>query len=58
MTSTLLLLVALNQPFHKGFGGLRPVAMQRALIVIHEQLDVAKAHVTIPCDDRGVAIQT
>ena len=36
--SMLLLLNSLNNPFHDGFGGLRPVAMERALKIIDQEL--------------------
>ena len=53
ITAMLLLLNSLNNPFHNGFGGLRPVAMERALKVIHEELDIAGYHESPPCDARG-----
>jgi ABC-type multidrug transport system fused ATPase/permease subunit len=53
ITAMLLLLNSLNNPFHNGFGGLRPVAMERALKVIHEELDIAGYRETPPCDARG-----
>ena len=53
VTSLLLLLGALNQPFHEGFGGLRPVAMQRTLRIIDQELVVAKEKASAPCDARG-----
>ncbi len=39
LTSMLLLLNLLNDPFHDGVGGLQPVAMERSLQVIHQELD-------------------
>ena len=53
ITSMLLLLNALNNPFHNGLGGLQPVAMERALKVMHEELRVAGYHQRPPCDARG-----
>jgi ABC-type multidrug transport system fused ATPase/permease subunit len=53
ITAMLLLLNALNNPFHNGLGGLQPVAMERALKVIHEELDIAGYHGSPPCDARG-----
>ena len=38
IVSMLLLLQFLDNPFHKGVGGLRPVAMQRTLKVIDQEL--------------------
>ena len=45
----------LNNPFHEGVGGLRPVAMERALKVIDEELAIAEVDAAIPCDARGNA---
>ena len=53
ITSMLLLLNALNNPFHNGLGGLQPVAMERALKVMHEELRVVGYHQHPPCDARG-----
>jgi hypothetical protein len=56
MTSMLLLLNLLDDPFHEGFGGLRPVAMERTLQVIDEELQVSGSDVVPPCDARGNAL--
>jgi hypothetical protein len=48
-----LLLVALDNPFHGGVGGLDPVAMERALDVIDQALDALALDVPIPCDANG-----
>jgi hypothetical protein len=53
MVSLLLLLQFLNQPFHEGIGGLRPVAMERAITVIDEQLDAVGLTLDPPCDSAG-----
>jgi hypothetical protein len=53
VVSTLLLLQFLDHPFHKGIGGLRPVAMQRALRIIDQELTPAERAATLPCDGRG-----
>jgi len=55
VVSTLLLLQFLDDPFHKGVGGLHPVAMQRTLKVINEELTATQRDVTLPCDARGNA---
>jgi hypothetical protein len=55
ITSMLLLLTVLNNPFHDGVGGLRPVAMERALKVIDQELQVSDADAPAPCDARGNA---
>ena len=52
----LLLLTVLNNPFHDGVGGLRPVAMERALKVIDQELQVSDADAPAPCDARGNAL--
>jgi hypothetical protein len=56
ITAMLLLLVALDHPFHKGIGGLRPVAMERTLQLIDQELKIAGAPLTPPCDSRGNAV--
>ena len=53
MVSTLLLLQFLDNPFHPGIGGLRPVAMQRALKVIDQELSAAGRTIQPPCDGAG-----
>jgi hypothetical protein len=53
IVSTLLLLQFLDNPFHSGFGGLRPVAMERTLQVIDQELDGAGAVIRPPCDAAG-----
>ena len=55
ITSMLLLLAFLDNPFHEGFGGLRPVAMERTLEVLEEELTIAGQDQPPPCDDEGNA---
>jgi hypothetical protein len=55
VVSTLLLLQFLDDPFHKGIGGLRPVAMERTLQVISRELAATHSEVAPPCDARGNA---
>lgn len=55
VTSMLLLLYALDNPFHKGIGGLRPVAMERTLKIIDQELAITGNHRAAPCDARGTA---
>ena len=57
ITSMLLLLTLLDDPFHEGVGGLRPVAMERALQVIDQELQIDEEQVTPPCDARGNALR-
>ncbi len=49
----MLLLSSLDNPFHSGVGGLRPVAMERTLRITDEALRSIRADVRIPCDERG-----
>ena len=49
----MLLLYALDNPFHAGIGGLEPVAMERALQIIDQELGVADIDVSLPCDTAG-----
>jgi hypothetical protein len=56
LTSMLLLLNLLNNPFHDGVGGLQPVAMERSLQVIGEELADIGFEAPLPCDDRGNAL--
>ena len=54
ITSTLLLLRFLDNPFHTGVGGLRPTAMERTI----DSFDAMKAvagEFPIPCDASGAA---
>ncbi|HEY6746953.1 MAG TPA: hypothetical protein VI357_14675 [Mycobacteriales bacterium] len=53
ITAMLLLLSVLDDPFHGGMGGLRPVAMERTLQIIDQELQIAGRHEPRPCDDRG-----
>jgi len=50
LTMMMLLLYALDNPFHTGIGGLKPVAMERALQIIDQELDVANVKISAPCD--------
>jgi len=52
VVSMLLLLQFLNNPFHGGVGGLRPVAMQRTLKIIDQELK-GSPQMALPCDARG-----
>jgi len=53
LVSMLCLLQFLNNPYHPGVGGLRPVAMQRAMTIIDQELHVANREVQPPCDGLG-----
>jgi hypothetical protein len=56
ITAMLLLLTSLNDPFHDGIGGLRPVAMERALQIIDQELEIAGNTGSPPCDARGNSV--
>ena len=53
MAALMLLLYALDDPFHDGVGGLQPVAMERSLRIIDEALGAVGAQVQLPCDALG-----
>jgi hypothetical protein len=53
ITAMLLLLNFLNHPVHEGIGGLRPVAMERTLEVIDQELAIVGHDGPLPCDGRG-----
>ena len=53
VVSMLLLISFLDSPFHKGVGGVRPVAMERTLRIIDEALQAVGARVQLPCDAHG-----
>ena len=55
ITSTLLLLVFLDHPYESGVGGLRPVAMERALAQLRQESAFAQEKIIIPCDLKGIA---
>ncbi len=53
ISSTLLLLTFLDEPFHRGVGGLRPVAMERTLTLLDGVGIQAAGNFRIPCDASG-----
>jgi hypothetical protein len=53
ISSTLLLLWFLDNPYHAGVGGLRPVAMERGIRILDQEAAVVGGKLTIPCDERG-----
>jgi Protein of unknown function (DUF4239) len=58
IVTLMLLLYALDNPFHAGFGGLDPVAMERSLRLIDEALGAVGGQVPIPCDLEGVRVSS
>jgi hypothetical protein len=57
ITAMLLLLFALDHPFHDQVGGLKPVAMQRTLRIVDNELALLGEKPTIPCDETGATTQ-
>ena len=57
ISSTLLLLWFLDNPYHAGIGGLRPVAMERAIRTLDQERGFA-GRLRIPCDKRGTQRDT
>ena len=57
VVSMLLLIAFLDSPFHKGVGGVRPVAMERTLRIVAEALQAVDARVHPPCNGRGTPVR-
>jgi len=57
ITSMLLLLWFLDNPYHSGVGGLRPVAMERGIRILDHEAAVVGGKLSIPCDARGVPLR-
>ncbi len=55
ITSTLLLLWFLDNPYHHGSGGLRPVAMERTLGLVTPGAGIATRPFELPCDAQGAS---
>jgi amino acid transporter len=53
ITATLLLIRFLDDPFRNGFGGLKPVAMERTLGILDKERRVVGDTGAPPCDARG-----
>jgi hypothetical protein len=53
ITAMLLLLTFLDHPVRHGIGGLRPVAMERTLEIIDQELPIVGHDEPPPCDTRG-----
>ena len=56
ISSTLLLLWFLDNPYHPGAGGLRPVAMERGVRILDREASAIGGKLTIPCDERGTPL--
>jgi hypothetical protein len=55
ISSTLLVVLFLNNPYHSGVGGLRPVAMERGLRILDQEATQVGIKLDLPCDERGAA---
>ncbi|HEX6569875.1 MAG TPA: hypothetical protein VF015_11940 [Acidimicrobiales bacterium] len=53
IVTMLILLQFLDNPFHGGVGSLQPVAMERTLVILDEELQITDRDVQLPCDARG-----
>jgi hypothetical protein len=53
IVAMLILLRFLNTPFHPGIGGVRPVAMERTLVLLDQELREANRNQPLPCDANG-----
>jgi hypothetical protein len=56
ITVTLLLIGFLSDPFRTGWGGLRPVAMERTLRLLNEERVAFGESGSPPCDAQGRAL--
>ena len=52
IVAMLLLLRALDNPFHGGVGGLQPAAMERTLELLEEERRIVGDEASLPCDAR------
>ena len=53
ITAMLVLIRFLDTPFHEGVGGVSPVAMERTLRIIDEEIEATGIRLDLPCDERG-----
>ena len=56
ISSTLLLLWFLDNPYHAGVGGLRPVAMERGIRVLDQEAAAVGGKLRIPCNAQGTPL--
>ncbi|HEX4747330.1 MAG TPA: hypothetical protein VFU99_10665 [Gaiellaceae bacterium] len=52
---TLLAIYALDNPYRPGLGSIKPVAMERSLVILDEARKALNDEAPIPCDDEGNA---
>jgi hypothetical protein len=53
IVAMLILLRFLDTPFHPGIGGVRPVAMERTLLLLDQERREANRNEPLPCDASG-----
>jgi ABC-type multidrug transport system fused ATPase/permease subunit len=53
MAAMLLLIQFLDSPFREGIGGIRPVAMERTLGIMDQELRVLGRPIAVPCNSEG-----
>ena len=53
VTATLLAIHALDNPYRPGVGSLRPVAMERSLVLLDEAREALNQRAALPCDEEG-----
>src|SRR4051794_11668407 len=53
IAAMMLLLNGLDAPFHRGVGGLQPVAMERSLRITDQALSAVGTRAKLPCDAAG-----
>jgi hypothetical protein len=56
VVTMLLLIRFLDSPFHEGIGGVHPIAMNRTLGIMDQQLRIVNRATELPCDAMGSAI--
>jgi hypothetical protein len=56
LSSTLVLLWFLDNPYQSGIGGLRPVAMQRSLSQLGQATAILGKPIVLPCDSNGLPL--
>ena len=57
LSATLLLITFLDDPFRDGFGGLKPVAMERTLDLLEQERLALGQGAALPCDAQGRPVQ-
>jgi len=53
VTTTLLAIQVLDNPYRPGVGSLQPVAMERSLVILDEAREVVNDTAPLPCDEEG-----